>query len=396
MAFEGYDVSDLYSRAGENIAGFSERGGAALGQGLNQGLTAIGSNFRDVMEYRAKARREDELARGYADLMRDLFGKRPEQATPEEAAIVKQELPAHSPSDPLQDSRAAMDPYSPGAPLTRDYRFNRDAWTSEGQDQALLSDEAYWAANDPGSGYYAKEANKVRANQIDDDSTRAASLRGPSIDKSDAAIGKRDAAFAKRMADERDSYTSGLATDAEQRAALDEVNATETRKQERLSELMVSDPERAAAFEAERAANPRSIPTTMPSSRAAMDKRQSHEDTASRIATAATELGIDPKLAVAIAKQESSLRHDVAVGAAGDTGLFQLTPPAIADIKRVTGETIDPTDIEQNIRGGLLYLKILRDTYGLSGDDQIAAFNGGPNSSGKKNPEYVKNVKARF
>lgn len=40
---------------------------------------------------------------------------------------------------------------------------------------------------------------------------------------------------------------------------------------------------------------------------------------------AAPHFNLDPNLAVAVAKQESSLRHDV-VGSVGEVGLFQVRP----------------------------------------------------------------------
>lgn len=83
------------------------------------------------------------------------------------------------------------------------------------------------------------------------------------------------------------------------------------------------------------------------------------------------EMGIDPNIARAVAMQESGGRQDV-ISPAGAIGTFQL----MSDTAKGLG--VDPYDLEQNIRGGIMYLKQMYDRYGGNWDRALYAYNWGP------------------
>lgn len=80
--------------------------------------------------------------------------------------------------------------------------------------------------------------------------------------------------------------------------------------------------------------------------------------------------GVPPDLALALARRESSL-NPYARGAAGEVGLFQLMPATAAELG------VDPYNVQQNIAGGLSYLRQQYDRFG-SWDLALAAYNAGP------------------
>ena len=84
----------------------------------------------------------------------------------------------------------------------------------------------------------------------------------------------------------------------------------------------------------------------------------------------AERLGIDPELALKLAKEESNL-NPLAYSSKGAIGVMQLLP----ETARMLGA--DPLDVKQNIEGGLRYFKMLLDRYG---DEKlaVAAYNAGP------------------
>lgn len=97
--------------------------------------------------------------------------------------------------------------------------------------------------------------------------------------------------------------------------------------------------------------------------------REDHTAIAHRVSQ---EHGVNPRLVMAIIAQESG-GNARAVSPAGAQGLMQLMPPTAATLG-----VQDPFDPEQNIRGGVTFLKWLLDKY--NGDETLAlaAYNAGP------------------
>ncbi len=84
----------------------------------------------------------------------------------------------------------------------------------------------------------------------------------------------------------------------------------------------------------------------------------------------AQEVGVDPTLAYETAYQESRLNQN-AVSPAGAIGVMQLMPATAASLG------VDPRDLQQNILGGLTYLKQQLDAFGDPAA-ALAAYNCGP------------------
>src|SRR5574344_1534758 len=82
------------------------------------------------------------------------------------------------------------------------------------------------------------------------------------------------------------------------------------------------------------------------------------------------ELGIDPALALSIAKTESGFRHDKR-SSFGAVGVFQLMPSTAHRMG------LNPYFISDNIKGGLMYYKRMYDMFG-STELALAAYNAGP------------------
>lgn len=82
------------------------------------------------------------------------------------------------------------------------------------------------------------------------------------------------------------------------------------------------------------------------------------------------ELGIDPALALSIAKSESGFRHE-AKSRHGAVGVFQLMPSTARRLG------VNPYYLSDNIKGGLMYYKKLYDMFG-STELALAAYNAGP------------------
>ena len=82
------------------------------------------------------------------------------------------------------------------------------------------------------------------------------------------------------------------------------------------------------------------------------------------------ELGIDPALGLSIAKQESGFCHDKR-SSYGAVGVFQLMPQTA---KRLG---YNPYSLNENIRGGLMYYKMMYKLFG-SVELALAAYNAGP------------------
>jgi len=118
--------------------------------------------------------------------------------------------------------------------------------------------------------------------------------------------------------------------------------------------------------------------------------------------------GIDPNLALALVQQESGFNPNAKSGV-GAMGLFQLMPAT------AKGLGVDPSNVDDNIKGGVTYLSQLLKKY--KGDVQaaLANYNGGPgavthlrktgykynpnasnNSWDKQTAGYVKSVMANY
>ena len=82
------------------------------------------------------------------------------------------------------------------------------------------------------------------------------------------------------------------------------------------------------------------------------------------------EMGIDPALALSIAKHESKFSHE-ARSRHGAVGVFQLMPSTAKKLG------VNPYYMEENVRGGLMYYKRLYQMFG-STELALAAYNAGP------------------
>ncbi len=90
----------------------------------------------------------------------------------------------------------------------------------------------------------------------------------------------------------------------------------------------------------------------------------------SLITSVATQLGVPPSIALGVAQQESGF-NQAAVGAAGEIGVFQLMPATAA------GMNVDPSDLTQNVQGGVSLLASLYQEYG-NWTQALEAYNAGP------------------
>ena len=94
-------------------------------------------------------------------------------------------------------------------------------------------------------------------------------------------------------------------------------------------------------------------------------------DTNSMIAAAARKYNVDLRLAAAVAQTESGGNQE-AVSPAGAIGVMQLMPETAA------GLGVNPYDKQQNIEGGVKYLRQMMDTFGGDVQKAVAAYNAGP------------------
>ncbi len=95
-----------------------------------------------------------------------------------------------------------------------------------------------------------------------------------------------------------------------------------------------------------------------------------------KIVTVAGALGVDPALALAVARQESGFDQS-ARSPAGAIGVFQLMPRTAA------GLGVDPFNADGNIEGGVIYLSQLLARYDGDQALALAAYNAGPGNVSK-------------
>lgn len=122
----------------------------------------------------------------------------------------------------------------------------------------------------------------------------------------------------------------------------------------------------------------------------------SNHDTKKLIVQTAQKLGVDPYLALSIAKIESNFNSAIK-SSAGAVGLYQLTPSTA----KVLG--VNPYIVSENIEGGLKYYQMLYNKYG-SVDLALAAYNAGPGNVKKYNgippfsatKNFIKNIKKEY
>jgi soluble lytic murein transglycosylase-like protein len=98
----------------------------------------------------------------------------------------------------------------------------------------------------------------------------------------------------------------------------------------------------------------------------------------------ATAQGVPPAIALSVAQTESGIAQwtpsgNLVTSSAGALGVFQLMPSTAA------GLGVDPTDLNENIQGGITYLKQLYGKYG-NWSTALAAYNWGPGNVDSGNP----------
>lgn len=124
---------------------------------------------------------------------------------------------------------------------------------------------------------------------------------------------------------------------------------------------------------------------------------QSPQENAKKlIVKTAQKLGVDPHVALSIAKIESNFNTS-AKSPRGAIGLYQLTPSTAKKLG------VNPYIVSENIEGGLKYYQMLYKKYG-SMELALAAYNAGPGNVAKYNgiPPFsatkcfIKNVKKEY
>ena len=104
-----------------------------------------------------------------------------------------------------------------------------------------------------------------------------------------------------------------------------------------------------------------------------MKLNEDQQRLANLIAEEARRQGVNPQLAVSVAFAESNFNPS-AVSPKGAIGLMQLMPATAKELG------VDPTDVTQNIQGGVRYLKQLGEQFENNPIKVLSAYNAGPNA----------------
>lgn len=127
-------------------------------------------------------------------------------------------------------------------------------------------------------------------------------------------------------------------------------------------------------------------------------EKVSHGEIDGLIQKYASKNGLDPDFVKAVVKQESGF-NPKATSKCGAMGLMQLMPSTAQGLG-----VQNAYDAEQNIEGGVKYLKGMLDRFGNSKELALAAYNAGPNAVKKydgippykETQNYVKNIMASY
>ena len=136
--------------------------------------------------------------------------------------------------------------------------------------------------------------------------------------------------------------------------------------------LVLSDRPDSSLAQTARVAADRRIQTARPVTAAGSTDRFDH-----LIKLHATPLGVRPDLVRAVVQAESGFDL-TARSSAGAMGLMQLMPATARELG-----VDDPFDPDQNLRGGITYLKQLLRRYGGDEELALAAYNAGPGAVGR-------------
>jgi len=118
---------------------------------------------------------------------------------------------------------------------------------------------------------------------------------------------------------------------------------------------------------------------------------------ANKIIAEAKRQGVDPNLMLAMAQNESGFKQS-AISNKGALGVFQLMPETAKELG------VNPKNEDENIRGGVTYMKKLLKQYGGNTELALAAYNAGMGRVAKyggippfkETQSYVKNIMANY
>lgn len=127
------------------------------------------------------------------------------------------------------------------------------------------------------------------------------------------------------------------------------------------------------------------IPAAAPATPPSVPPEAVNSPIADAVRQEATNQGVDPNLALAVALTESSLRPN-AVSPKGAQGVMQLMPATAAR------HSVDPTDITQNIKGGVAELRQLLTQTNGDVAKTLALYNASPQAGPEVTAPYVEKV----